>query len=112
MTLVGAIPDNKKMLVIFRMEPGSLGPDGNQYINAFCEFAQIQLQASASAFITWSIVPRSDKTLAELEFQILSKKLDRGKASQYLKLFGESIDSFEEQLEDNLEAIINQFFGR
>ncbi|MFT6985995.1 MAG: hypothetical protein ACJAT7_001816 [Psychromonas sp.] len=112
MTLVGAIPEHKKMLVIFRMEPGSLGPNGSEYIKEFCEFAQIQLQAGASAFITWSIVPRSDKTRAEIEFQILSKKLSRGKASQYLNLFGESLDSFEAQLEDNLEAIINQYFGR
>ncbi len=112
MTLVSAIPENKKMLVIFRMEPGSLGPDGREYINEFCEFAQMQLQASASAFITWSIVPRLDKTLAEMEFQISSKKLTRSKASQYLNLFGEHLDHFEEQLEDNLEAIINQYFGR
>jgi len=112
MTLVSAIPEHKKMLVIFRMEPGSLGPDGSTYIKEFCEFAQIHLQTCGSAFISWSIVPRSDKSLAEIEFQILSKKLSRDKAGQYLNLFGEGIDSFEEQLENNLEAIINQFFGR
>jgi len=112
MTLVGAIPENKKMLVIFRMEPGSLGPDGSEYIKEFCEFAQIELQACASAFITWSIVPRFDKSLIEMEFQIASKKLSRSKASQYLKAIGESIDSFEEQLENNLESIVNQYFGR
>lgn len=112
MTLTSGIPENRKMLVIFRMEPGSLGPDGRDYIEEFCEFAQMQLQASASAYINWAIIPRFDKTLAEMEFQIASKKLSRAKAGQYLTVFGDNLDDFEEQLEDHLEAIINQYFGR
>lgn len=112
MTLTSAIPENRKMLVTFRMEPGSLGPDGSLYINEFCEFAQAQLKAGASHFIYWLITPRLDKTLPEMEFHISSKKLTRDQASQYLALFSETLDNFEEQLEDNLEAIINQYFGR
>jgi len=105
-------PENKKMTVVFRMEPGSLGPDGAQYINEFCEFAQMQLQACAEPYIRWAIIPRLDKTLIEMEFQLASKKLTSSKAGQYLGVFGENLDHFEEQLEDNLEAIINQYFGR
>ncbi|PKF63865.1 hypothetical protein CW745_01550 [Psychromonas sp. psych-6C06] len=100
------------MTVIFRMEPGSLGPDGAQYINEFCEFAQMQLQACAPIYIRWAIVPRLDKSLAEMEFQVANKKLAAAKASQYLAVFDENLNHFEEQLEDNLEAIINQYFGR
>lgn len=105
-------PENKKLTVIFRMEPGSLGPDGAQYINEFCEFAQVQLQACAEMYICWLIIPRLDKSLVEMEFQLSSKKLTSVKAGQYLAVFGENIEHFEEQLEDNLEAIINQYFGR
>ncbi|WP_431312578.1 hypothetical protein [Psychromonas marina] len=105
-------PENKKLTVIFRMEPGSLGPDGIQYISEFCDFAQTQLQACSDAYLIWVIAPRLDKNLPELEFQLVNKKLTSPKAGQYLSFFGESLDSFEEQLEDNLEAIINQFFGR
>ncbi|WP_028863592.1 hypothetical protein [Psychromonas aquimarina] len=112
MTFASGIPENRKMFVIFRMEPGSLGPDGSQYINEFCDFAQMQLQACASPYINWSIVPRFDKSLAEMEFQVASKKLTRSKAGQYLNVFGENLDHFEELLEDNLEEIINQYFGR
>lgn len=112
MALVNSIAENKKLLVIFRMEPGSLGPEGKEYINEFCNFAQLQLQACACEYITLSIQPRLDKALAEMEFQVLSKKLSYSKASQYLKLFGENLTHFEAQLEDNLEAMINQYFGR
>lgn len=109
---VNIFPESKKMTVLFRVEPGSLGPDGVQYIGEFCEFAQLQLQACAEVYIHWEIVPRVDKALAELEFQLSAKKLTSAKAGQYLAVFGESLDHFEEQLENNLEAIINQYFGR
>jgi hypothetical protein len=109
---VNDFSNNKKMTVIFRMEPGSLGPDGEEYINEFCDFAQIQLQACADKYINWAIVPRLDKRLVEMEFQLANKKLTLAKATQYLAVFGESFDHFEEQLENNLEAIINQYFGR
>lgn len=112
MTLINAIPDNKKILVLFRVEPGSLGPDGNQYIEDFCDFAQQQLQACANPYIQWSIVPRFDKQLVEMEFQISSRKLSRDKVNLYLNAFGENLSDFEDELENNLEAIINQFFGR
>lgn len=105
-------PESKKLTVIFRMEPGSLGPDGIQYINEFCEFAQSQLQACSDEYLIWVIIPRLDKSLAELEFQLVNKKLTPAKAGQYLSIFGENLDSFETQLENNLEAIVNQYFGR
>lgn len=106
------ISANKKMTIIFRMEPGSLGPDGIQYVDEFCVFAQSQLQASAEFYLNWLIVPRLDKTLSEMKFQLGSRKLNQQQVEKYLTFFGESYAHFEEQLEDNLEAIINQFFGR
>lgn len=112
MAFCESIPDSKKLLVIFRMEPGSLGPDGCQYIKEFCDFAQLQLQACAEAYLVWLVEPRFDKSLPEIEYQVAEKKLSSGKVCQYLNFFGESLDHFEEQLEDNFEAIINQYFGR
>ena len=106
------IPEHKKLFILFRMEPGSLGPEGQNYIQEFCDFAQIQLQASAKPYIIWSIIPRFDKSLAEMEFQIAGKKMAESKAKQYLSAFGESLSDFEDELENNLEAIVNQFFGR
>ena len=112
MTLASSIPENRKIQAIFRMEPGSLGPDGRDHVDEFCTFAQLQLQACASAHIILSIIPRHDKNLAEMDYHVASKKLTRSKAEQYLSLFGESLADFEEQLEDHLEAIIDQYFGR
>lgn len=112
MSVISAFPTEKKISVIFRMEPGSLGPEGEKYVQEFCDFAQTQLQACAKHYLIWLIVPRFDKTLTEMEFQLAGKVLNEKQATKYLNLFGEQLTHFEEQLEDNLEAIINQFFGR
>lgn len=106
------LPEEKKMTVIFRMEPGSLGPDGKEYVEEFCAFAQTQLQACAEYYLNWFIIPRFDKTLCEMKFQLGDKVLNEEQATKYLSMFGESYDHFEDELENNLEAIINQFFGR
>ena len=63
-------------------------------------------------YLNWFIVPRFDKTLSEMKFQLGNKSMTQEQATKYLSLFGESYLHFEEQLEDNLEAIINQYFGR
>lgn len=112
MSASNQFPEEKKMTVIFRMEPGSLGPDGKDYVLEFCEFAQTQLRACAKYYINWFIVPRFDKTLSEIKFQLGDKVLTEQQATKYLSMFDESYDDFEEELENNLEAIINQFFGR
>ena len=112
MTSIKNLSAQKKMTVIFRMEPGSLGPDGKQYVDEFCAFAQTQLQACAEYYLNWIIVPRLDKTLSEMKYQLGDKVLNQQQAEKYLSLFGENYAHFEDQLENNLEAIINQFFGR
>ena len=112
MSTANNFPEEKKMTVIFRIEPGSLGPDGVEYVVEFCEFAQTQLQACAEYYLNWSIVPRFDKTLAEMKFQLGNKVLNEGQVIKYLGMFNENYTHFEDQLESNLEAIINQFFGR
>jgi len=112
MPVQNTFPEEKKMTVIFRMEPGSLGPDGAQYVKEFCEFAQTQLRASSEYYLNWFIVPRFDKSLPEMKYQLGGKVLNKAQATKYLGMFGENYSHFEDQLEDHLEAIINQYFGR
>jgi len=112
MSVSTALPNEKKMTVIFRMEPGSLGPDGLQYIEEFCTFAQTQLQACAAYYLNFFIEARINKTLPEMSFVLANKSLNQTQVEKYLALFDEDYSHFEDQLETNLEAIVDQFFGR
>jgi hypothetical protein len=112
MSATNAFPENRKMTVIFRIEPGSLGPDGVEHVTEFCLFAQTQLQACSVEYLKWFIEPRFDKSLGEINFQLNNKALTQEQAEKYLTVLGESYEHFEDQLENNLEAMIDQYFGR
>jgi len=105
-------PEERKMRVLFRIEPGSLGPDGAEHVVEFCLFAQAQFQACSVYYLNWVIEPRFDKKLKEMNFELGSKELDKAQVDKYFAFFGENYAHFVEQLENNLEAMIDQYFGR
>lgn len=106
------LPLYKKLTVTFRVEPGCLGPDGVEHIEAFCKFAKQQVANLDNEFIRWVIVPRFDKTLPETEYKTNNKRLDHAKAEKYLKVFDKDLEQFEEHLQDKLALLIDHYLGR
>jgi len=106
------LPNNKKLMVLFRVEPGCLGPDGADHIEKFCHYAEEQVASIDADFVHWEIVPRFDKRLAEIEYKVSHKKLNHDKAAKYLQLFKKSLDEFEEHLNDKLALLIEEFLSR
>lgn len=106
------LTQDKKITVIFRIEPGCLGPDGRSHVAAFCHLASNQLAESAPEFMNWRIEPRLDKTLPELAYALQSRPLSREHATRYFAYFGEQIDHFEVDLLNRLPDLIDQYFGR
>ena len=96
-------------MVLFRVEPGCLGPDGIEHIEKFCNFAEIEVANVDADFVHWDIVPRFDKTLPEIEYRISHKRLTHDKALKYLSLFDKNLDEFEEHLNDKLALLIDEF---
>lgn len=106
------LPQEKKLQVLFRVEGGSLGPDGAKHVDGFCAFAQQELDSLDADYMHWEIVPRHDKSLPEMEYKINNKKLSHDKAAKYLEIFGQDLDGFELHLAKSLSALIDQFMGR
>lgn len=107
-----SLPEDRKLTVILRVEPGCLGPDGKDHVDAFCHFAQEKAQALDSHFLNWEIVPRHDKALLEIQYKIADKTLSHAQAAKYLEAFERYIDEFEEGLQDRLGILIDQFLGQ
>jgi len=107
-----ALSDSKKLTVIFRIEPGCLGPEGPSHVDKFCAKAAIQMQSTAPEFLSWQIEPRHDKTLPEIDYAISGRALSREHAKRYLSHFDQEIDQFEMAAFDKLPEIIDQYFGR
>lgn len=112
MTYELPLPLYKKLTVMFRVEPGCLGPDGKDHIEGFCKYAKKEVAMLHSDFIRWVITPRWDKSLPESEYKTNNKRLDHDKAEKYLSIFGQQLDGFEEALQDKLAQMIDEYLGR
>ncbi len=106
------LADDKKLTLLFRVEPGSLGPDGSEQAQHFCDQAQQQLVALDAGFIRWQIEPRFDKSLPELEYKIRNKRLSRAQAQQYLTLLAQDLDTVEDQLVTEIDRLIGEHQAR
>lgn len=105
------LPQDKKLTVVFKVEPGCLGPEGKAHIKSFCQFAQKEMAAVDANFIHWIIEARHDKKSIEMQYKIGAKKLSHDKAERYLKMFSKKLDEFEGHLHDKLALLIDQFLG-
>ena len=106
------VAENKKITVIFRIEPGCLGPQGNSHVEKFCEQAKRVFMQRNTAFANWMIVPRYDKNLPELDYMLAQRPLSREHAARLLDFFGQDIEQFEMEAVDLLPEMIDQYFGR
>lgn len=104
-----SLPLYKKLNVLFRVEPGCLGPDGINHIEKFCKYAALHMDAS---YIRWVITPRYDKSLPEIEYRIGNKLINQQRAQQYLTVLDNSMEDFEEVLQEKLAELIDEFLGR
>jgi hypothetical protein len=100
------LSEEKKLSVTFRVEPGCLGPQGAALISDFCDIAQAAFKTLAADYIAWNIVPRSDKTLPETQYALMDKRISDSQAKQYLELFDVTLEEFESDFDDKLEALI------
>ncbi|MEH6472197.1 MAG: hypothetical protein V7752_13190 [Halopseudomonas sp.] len=106
--MTATLPQDKKLTILFRVEPGSLGPDGKEQAQGFCDHSQQQLAALDADFICWQIIPRFDKTLPELEYKLSNKRLTRPQAQKYLSVFGQDIDEIEDHLISEMDNLITR----
>lgn len=106
------LTQDKKLNVIFRVEPGCLGPEGADRIDGFCKHAQIAMEPIDSDFVHWEITPRNDKALAEMQYRITNKNMTHEQAEKYLSLFEKNLDEFEGHLHDKLAMLIDEYLER
>lgn len=106
------LPDNKKLTVEFRVEAGCLGPQGEDHVEAFCEFAQKAFESIDADFVHWLLVPRLDKSQPEKQYKINNKIMTHDQAAKYLALFEKSLDEFDNHLDDRLIELVGQYQAR
>ncbi len=106
------LPSEQKLTITYRVEPGCLGPDGKSHIDAFCDMAQRCVVDLDADFIHWNIIPRHNKALPEMQYSVSSKRLTHDKADKYLRIFGKSLDEFEDHIQGECVMLIDRYFKR
>ena len=106
------LSQDNKLSLIYRVEPGCLGPTGDGLVDDFCEFAGEKLQSLNTDYLDCQFIPRRNKTSPEMQYSVAQKKLSHSQAEKYLALFDENLAEFEDDLNDALTSLINEFMGR
>ncbi|WP_100644607.1 hypothetical protein [Alteromonas facilis] len=106
------LPLYKKMSILIRLEPGCLGPDGKNHIEAFCIHAKSELKSFHGGIIRWSIKPRYDKSLPEIEYQLDKEIALPQRVRSFFAEFNIAFDDFEEALDERLAELIERYFER
>lgn len=106
-----SLSKNEKLLVVYRVEPGCLGPEGGRYIVEFCDVAQAVFRSLDSDYVIWDIIPRHDKSLPEIQYSLAGKTLTNEQAEKYLTLCGQVLDNIEGDMGDKLETLITRYMN-
>ncbi|MDM7861538.1 hypothetical protein QTP81_13125 [Alteromonas sp. ASW11-36] len=106
------LPLYKKLSILIRLEPGCLGPEGKDYIEAFCTHAKPELKRFHGGIIRWKIEPRYDKSLPEIEYQLNKTPASHNDVKTFFSEFDIAFSDFEEQLDERLAELIEHYFER
>lgn len=103
---------NKDMRIqlLYRVEPGCLGADGIDHIEAFCQFAANKILPPSYAI--FSFIPRYDKLLDEKEYTLMNRKLSGDQVISYFEKIDKPFDEFESQVDESMAFVVDAFFDR
>ncbi|WP_216628489.1 hypothetical protein [Pseudoalteromonas caenipelagi] len=102
--------EDKRIRLLYRVEPGCLGPTGVDYVEGFCQFANKIIKPPIYA--SFNFVPRYDKSLPEREYKVGNKNLSSTQVIAYLDRLDKDKDEFEEQIDDLLSHAIDAYLKR
>jgi len=105
------LPKDKKLMVIYRLEPDCLGMIGHKQIHDFCHHVTKSVVPIDSSFVIWLLLPRLDPKEKEIEYRVDGKLLNHQQVVKYLSVFGRDYDVFEESLNIAIMEHIERYFG-
>jgi len=97
--------------LMIRVEPGSLGPDGVDHVEAFCVVAEKVFAKVEFANLSFKVVPRYDKTQAELELFMNKISLPEQRARLVLDKLNVTFEQIEEEVMERISTLIDRFLG-
>lgn len=110
MDKTNTLSKEQQLLVICRIESGCLGPQGEEHVEAFCDYIKDKFPTPDLHFIRWEVTPREGLDFPELEYRLQGKRLLQNHAEKYLSMFNTKIEEFEDYIDDKIVDQIEQYF--
>lgn len=102
--------NNRVMTLVYRVEPGCLGPDGIKYVEEFCNHSN-KVMAQWQEAIQFFFTPRYDKSRPEVEYKLLGKTMKREQVESYIERLGITLEDFEADLGEKTAELIEAFMA-
>jgi len=96
------LPQHKKLLIIYRLEPDCFGYLGHKQMSKFCEHITKNILPIDSGFIKWTIMPRLEPEEKEVEYRIDGKLLKEHQVIKYLAFFDRDYKLFQDALTQSI----------
>ncbi|WP_119393276.1 hypothetical protein [Salinibius halmophilus] len=106
------LAEHQLLNITYRIEPGTLGSNGMDFIEGFCGFLMNQSQDFYPQVIRLNIVPRYDKSLPEKDFFVMKKHISYEQAEKYLQAINLDIEDIEDQLDDRTSLMVDDYFAQ
>lgn len=106
------LAEHQLLNITYRIEPGTLGSNGIDFIEGFCGFLMSQAKDFYPHIIRLTIVPRYDKSLPEKDFFVMNKHISYEQAEKYLQTMNLDIEDVEDQLDDRASLMVDDFFAQ
>lgn len=107
-----ALFDKRILTLIYRVEPGCLGPEGVKYVEEFCNFSNEVMAKLGKKGIQYFFTPRYNKLLPEIDYRLLNKPIKSEQLAAYLAQLGQYQEDMEADLGEKVAVMIDQFFSR
>ena len=104
------LQDNKKLLIVYRLESNCLGLQGDSQIDDFCAHLTKNILPVHSSFIKWTVLPRLNVDEKEIEYLLDSKLLSLKQTSKYLANFDKNIADLEGEISDLILNQVEHYF--
>jgi hypothetical protein len=105
------IPNDKKLMVIYRLESDCLGQVGNKQIHEFCHYVTKSVKPVDSDFVVWLLLPRLTPNEHEIEYRVDGKLMTYEQVVKYLAVFNREYSIFEESLNEAVLKQIDRYFS-
>lgn len=103
--------NDRVLTLIYRVEPGCLGPEGIKYVEDFCNYSNGTMALLGQGVIQFFFTPRYDKSRPEIEYRLLSKAVKQEQLETYFLRLGATQDEFEGTLGEKIAEMIEQFMN-